>query len=331
MKIVYVPSRGPNPQEWAEDIMGKALKKYVSKNIEISFSYTPEIPFEGVDILFLSNLAHTALYRRKIKGSAFIERKLDQRFPIFHNCNIQEMIKQKNRPQIIGGIRGFAGLKKSKPWLKYFDAIHTASKELKKECQKAGAKNVFVFNDGVDIINFQPMRELRSYNRGLNFTLGWVGDTTKPVKNFYLLKKFGYPFMYASKENYIRYAEMPYFYNSFDACINMSSKEGFGRSVIEACACGLPFVSSDTGIIREVVSEEWIISENPRKPVFVREVKKKLKILEENPKLRIKIGNENREKALKFSWDNIAIIFEDICKHTMVNKISSSKGKGELK
>lgn len=322
MKVIYVASRGVNPQEWAEDIMGKALKKHVSKNIEIGFSYTPEIPLdETVDILFLSNLAHTALYRRKIKGSAFIERKLDQRFPIFHTSNIQEMSKQKDRPQIIGGIRGFAGLKKSKPWLKYFDAIHTASKELKKECLKAGAKNVFVFNDGVDIINFQPMRELRSYNRGLKFTLGWVGDTTKPIKNFYLLKKFGYPFIYASKENYTPYAEMPYLYNSFDACINMSTREGFGRSVIEACACGLPFVSSDTGIIREVVSDEWIISENPRKPSFLREAKKKLKILSESPNLRIKIGNENRENTLKFSWKNIAIIFEDICTRMVVNRI----------
>ena len=318
MKVRYVASRGVNSQEWAEDIMGKALKKHVSKNVEISFSYTPEIPLdENIDILFLSNLAHTALYRRKIKGSAFIERKLDQRFPMFHTSNIQEMIKQKDRPQIIGGIRGFAGLKKSKPWLKYFDAIHTASEELKKECLKAGAKNVFVLNDGVDIIKFQPMRELRSYSRGLPFTIGWVGDTTKPVKNFYLLKKFGYPFMYASKENYIPYDEIPNFYNSFDVCVNMSTSEGFGRSIIEAGACGLPLISSDTGIIREVINDEWIISENPRRPIFIKEVKKKLEILKENPILRKEIGDQNRVRTLKFSWDNIATIFEDICTRTM--------------
>lgn len=54
-----------------------------------------------------------------------------------------------------------------------------------------------------------------------------------------------------SEQNY-RYEDMQQFYDSVDVVISTSSREGGPFSPIEAVACGVPALSTDVGIIRDM-------------------------------------------------------------------------------
>lgn len=312
INVHYLPDKGKKDQEWAEDIMLKALIKQ-SDLVDITPSYNLNESFEAQpDVIFIHNLAHTALKRNpNLKGASRIERLLKKPIPFFHNSNIKELTEKPRKCLIIGGIRGNQGLRKAWKYIQYFDAIHTSNEYLKYECERAGAKTAFVLPPGIDYERFKP----RPTYRPETFTVGWAGDSTKPMKNFNLLPYFGYPYYLATKEHYYPPDQMHLFYPQVSAYVYMSSHEGCNRTILEACSCGLPVVTSDAGTVREFIGDEWIIKGDPRKTQFLVEAKKRLKTLETDYGLCLKVGMENRKNVERFSWPNIAYRFELIIKN----------------
>jgi glycosyltransferase involved in cell wall biosynthesis len=156
----------------------------------------------------------------------------------------------------------------------------------------------FINYPGVDTDLFKP-----DYARPREFTVLWVGDTGKPVKNSKLLDLLDWHVKMASKENYISHDEMPNFYNSGHVLINLSNKEGFCRPVIEAMACGLPVISTRTGIA-PLILDEYFLIDNPRTREGWVQLNDKLRYLSQNPLEREWTGKQNRQKAMMFSWKN---------------------------
>jgi len=89
-----------------------------------------------------------------------------------------------------------------------------------------------------------------------------------------------------------------------------SMKEGWGISVIEANACGVPVVGYDVPGLRDSVRYEYngFLVENGN----VNELADKVAKLIENPKLRVKLSHNAKKWAEKFSWDESAKRFERI-------------------
>lgn len=105
-----------------------------------------------------------------------------------------------------------------------------------------------------------------------------------------------------------RYADLPFFLNSCHVLVlpsrtTPSWKEQFGRVLIEAGACGLPVIGSDSGAIPEVVADAGLIFPEGDG----RALANALLTLRDNPALRQQLGERGRQRAeTLFSWQAVA-------------------------
>ncbi|MBI4399292.1 glycosyltransferase family 4 protein, partial [Candidatus Micrarchaeota archaeon] len=110
--------------------------------------------------------------------------------------------------------------------------------------------------------------------------------------------------------------ELPLYYNASDLFILSSVWEPCALVLLEALASGLPIVATDIGGNPEIVNEDCGILVPARNP---RAIYEQAKLLLDNPKLRRKLGDNARERAVKnFSWDIVASkmqsIYEEVVK-----------------
>ena len=293
--------------------MIKNLIANASKDVKIIPLYLEKLSVFNFDLVCHHNLANTAMSRRQwVRGGARLEKILGHPIPALYRSGQDKVDALDIRPKIIGGIRGYNGIHKAQKILKYFDAIHVNNTDLQKKVLNYGARKAYVLYPGVDLDLFKPDLDLRPDT----FTIGWSGDTTKPVKNAHLIDHVGYNYKIASKEKYIPHDKMPEFYNGLDVYVSFSSSEGWGRGIIEAMACGLPVVCSNAGA-SEILSPEWVVGGNPRRPVWPTRLKHKVEVLRKFKGLREDVGADNRERVKPWGWPTIAKEFERICREVI--------------
>lgn len=102
--------------------------------------------------------------------------------------------------------------------------------------------------------------------------------------------------------DHIPFDELPSVYNLASLFLYPSLRESFGMPIIEAMACGIPVITSNTSSMPEVAGEAAILID-PRKPMDIAEAIQKIldnKALQEEMK---KIG---LARAAGFSWKNTA-------------------------
>ena len=293
MKIIYYPHKGENRAgegerwkaglKWGADFMLDNIAKNVDHEIipcyELKWSLVKD-----ADVVWFHNIATTAYYN----------------IPLLNISPISTWTKKKKRPIIIGGVRGHVGFERSKNLLRYFDAIHTGSEQLSK-LSKEYNQHVYLFYPGVDTGLFKP-----TDTKPQEFTIGWVGDKNKKMKNYQVIERLGYPYKIASKENYIPHEKMPEFYTGLSAYTHFSSHEGGNRTVLEACSCGIPVVSTDAGAVDQYIDPEWIVPYREDEEYLEKEFKKRLTILKEDPELCTRVGDNNRRRVLRYDWKVIA-------------------------
>lgn len=317
MKIAYIPY-GPGVQEspdWGEVIMMKNLIANASEDVKITPVYQiGPAPVDGFDIIFHHNLANTTMYRRRwVRGGSWLERRLGHPIPALYWTDQDFIDALDIRPRIIGGVRGYNGLHKAQGILKHFDAIHVNNSDLRVKALKHGARAAHIIYPGVDLEMFKPDLDLRPDK----FTIGWSGDTTKPVKNAHLINGLSYRQKIASKQFFIPHDEMSKFYNSLDVYVSFSSSEGWGRGIIEAMACGLPVVCSEAGA-SEILSPEWVIPGDPRGRGWLDKMRTRIELLRRFKSLRDDVGADNRERVKPWGWPTIAKEFERVCKQVII-------------
>jgi len=102
----------------------------------------------------------------------------------------------------------------------------------------------------------------------------------------------------------VPYEKMPSYYTTSNLFTLVSeSSEAFGSSYLEAMACGLPVVATDDETRREIVGEAGLY-------VDPTDIDKYAKVLEKA--LKTNWGNKPHQQAEKFSWDEIALKYEEI-------------------
>ena len=92
-------------------------------------------------------------------------------------------------------------------------------------------------------------------------------------------------------------------YQQADILLLPSLKEGFGMTITEAAACGIPSIGADHYSIKEIIKDQktGLLA----KPNDLKDWSQKLIQLIKAPSLRQKMGDNARKHVLKtFSWDS---------------------------
>lgn len=106
----------------------------------------------------------------------------------------------------------------------------------------------------------------------------------------------------------VRHAEVPAYLNAMDiACVLSQTtprwREQFGRATIEAFACGVPVIGSDSGEIPHILSDAGIVVGEKDAPALNRA----LTDLLENPARRRELGRLGRDRAMsRYAWPVVA-------------------------
>lgn len=107
--------------------------------------------------------------------------------------------------------------------------------------------------------------------------------------------------------------DVPNAVNEMDIFVNCSLKESFGVNMVEAMACEVPVVATDTAGAREVIDQNVTgIVLKDRKPETMAAVFKELL---SDPDRRMAMGKAGRERVLRlYDWEKNVVIMEDLYK-----------------
>ena len=226
--------------------------------------------------------------------------------------------------------------------LNYCDAVGSTSHAMADEARKVIGqpnKEIIVTPFGVDVNKFSPSNEENHNERpiiGIVKYLEPIYDIALLIKAFALVCKKSdvRPLLYIYGGGYlleelrglvnslgleddvvffgtIPNAQVPDALRMFDVFVNCSIKESFGVAIVEAMACGLPVVATDTAGYKEVVDDNvtgYILKD--REPSTMAD--KIIELLNDN-ELRRAMGEAGRNKVLElYDWEKNVSIMEDL-------------------
>lgn len=133
-------------------------------------------------------------------------------------------------------------------------------------------------------------------------------------------ERFHFPGLHNSFEGWT-IEDINVLYSAFDVFLSTSRGEGFGLTLAEAAACGLPIVAQNVSAIPEVVGPGGILLEPkdtmtvpsgedtwlPDIPAFTAAIKR----LYENPDLRRELGEAAVKHIRRLTWDYAASKFDE--------------------
>lgn len=101
---------------------------------------------------------------------------------------------------------------------------------------------------------------------------------------------------------YVVNTDLPAIYSQSTIFLYPSLRESFGLPMLEAMACGVPVITSDTSSMPEVAGDAAFII-NPFKP---EEITSAMNSLVEDTALRSEMINKGFKQAARFSWKSMA-------------------------
>jgi glycosyltransferase involved in cell wall biosynthesis len=108
--------------------------------------------------------------------------------------------------------------------------------------------------------------------------------------------------------------------NAADVYVHASEMEGFGLSVIEAMACGVPVVAYSTADFQYVVGDAGFLL----KQRDINKMHELLLFLQESPELRGKLKTKAQTEAAKYKWSEAAYGHLCVYKQLLANRTKCS-------
>lgn len=117
---------------------------------------------------------------------------------------------------------------------------------------------------------------------------------------------------FITSPGYIPNTDLPYLYSGAFAFLYTSLRESFGIPLLEAMACGVPVVTSNTSSMPEIGGEDALLSD----PTNEEDIAKKILLLENDPTVYLQQKNYGLERVKLFSWEqtarNLLSIYQNI-------------------
>jgi glycosyltransferase involved in cell wall biosynthesis len=182
---------------------------------------------------------------------------------IFLSKNSEEIIKQKinidNRTEIVShGVNYNSDFQFSKNYI------------LKKSVSFIYVSSLDVYKNHIQLLN--AFNELR---KTLNVNLTIIGSTPyeKKFKEIINLKnKFDPDNNFLFIKKHMSHDDVLNYYNSFDIGIHASSCENFPNIVVEMLSRGLPVITSDISIMREILGKDYIYFDGKNSSSIVEKI-----------------------------------------------------------
>ncbi len=112
--------------------------------------------------------------------------------------------------------------------------------------------------------------------------------------------------------------DLPMLYNCADIFVYPSLYEGFGLPILEAMACGIPVITSNTSSLPEVVGEAGIMVG----PTDINSLCEAMYNVLTNNELRQHLSSKGLERSKLFSWEDTARKILEIYKETLLENRS---------
>jgi glycosyltransferase involved in cell wall biosynthesis len=117
---------------------------------------------------------------------------------------------------------------------------------------------------------------------------------------------------------YVQDKELPILYNAAKLFVYPSLYEGFGLPVLEAMACGVPVITSNTSSLPEIVADAGIMLD----PLDINALAKAMHNVLMDDSLRHSLIEKGLKRAENFSWEKTAAMTMNIYRKVL------SEGKG---
>lgn len=235
--------------------------------------------------------------------------------------------------------------------LNYADAVASTSHAMAKEVRKIlnnSEKEVTVTPFGVDVKRFCPVDDKTEHKQPVigivkylepiydipllitAFSILYKKSELKPTLAIYggghLLEELKQLTCRLGVEQVVMFygtipnTEVPKVLNTFDIFVNCSKQESFGVAIVEAMACMLPVVATDTPGFREVVDDgKTGLVLKDRRPETMAEALSKLL---EDKELCQKFGYNGRKKVLaEYDWNKNVETMENLYRNLVKKKV----------
>jgi O-antigen biosynthesis protein len=199
-----------------------------------------------------------------------------------------------------------------------------------------------VIQDGVDIEKFYRLPGATFSDPSAPLVVGWAGNSKwgmatdgidhkgfetiiKPAVSELLAEGYSIKLIYADRhepETHVPRSEMNNFYNSLDLYICASDIEGTPNPVLESMACGIGVISTDVGIVKEVLGKEqhkFILEERTKDCL-----KNKLITLINDRSILKMLAKENNIRINTWTWKSKCEKFERFFDYYLYKKSSNS-------
>ena len=107
---------------------------------------------------------------------------------------------------------------------------------------------------------------------------------------------------------YVKESNLPPLISGSKILFYTSLSEGFGLPVLEAMACGVPVLTSNSGALPEVAGDAALLVNS----TDVNDIVEGLKRLLKDENLRNTLVSKGYEQAKKFSWEKMAASFSSL-------------------
>lgn len=183
-----------------------------------------------------------------------------------------------------------------------------------------------VITDGINLKQFFPSNLERFDNiNSRKIIIGWVGNSAwsaekedfkgvntilKPAIAELINEGYNIDCFFADRqEKMIPHDEMVDYYSKVDIYVCTSKLEGTPNPVLESMACGVPIITTDVGIVNELLGEKQkkFILKNRTVPAL----KEKIIDIVENKVLFKELSEENLNEIKKWDWKYKTKEFED--------------------